>query len=450
MFKTRYGLFEPLVMFFGLTNSPATFQTMMNHIFAPIIAKHELLGTTIRVYMDDIAIATRTTVHGHTAAVSDVLQLAADHDLYFKPEKCIFHAPRIDYLGVILEKGVTRMDPVKIVGIKDWPTPVKVKDVRSFLGFCNFYRAFIRGFASIAKPLNALTKKDQEWNWTNECQRAFNTLKSCVTSKPILAHPKLDKQFELEVDASGFAIGVVLLQKKADGKRHLVGYYSSTLNEAERNYDIYDLELLAIVKALKHWRPLLAGSPHKIKVFSDHMNLKYWRDPQKISRRVAREVLELSEYDLEIHHIKGTSNGRADALSRRPDYDQGEDDNKDMTVLPDHLFVRASHVQVVDDESPSTLLTIQDMTIDNPIYQQDENILKPWVDPHKLKRIEGLWYKEGRRVVTNPLTERCTLIQLHHDPPIYGHLGINRTIRLLERHYWWPSLRKETTEYVQV
>ena len=193
------------------------------------------------------------------------------------------------------------MDPVKIVGIKDWPTPVKVKDVRSFLGFCNFYWAFIRGFANIAKPLNALMKKDHDWNWTPECQKAFDTLKNRVTSEPILAHPELDKQFELEVDVSGFATGAVLLQKKEDGKRHPIGYYSSTLNEAKHNYDIYDLELLAIVKALKHWRPLLAGSPHKIKVFSDHMNLKYWRDPQKISRQVAREVLELSEYDLECY-----------------------------------------------------------------------------------------------------------------------------------------------------
>ena len=206
-------------MFFGLTNSPATFQTMMNHIFAPIITKHELLGTTIRVYMDDIAIATQTTVHGHTAAVSDVLQLAANHDLYFKPEKCIFHAPSIDYLGVILEKGVTRMDPVKIAGIKDWPMPVKVKDIRSFLGFCNFYRAFIRGFANVAKPLNALTKKDHEWVWTPDCQKAFDTLKTRVTTEPILTHPELTKQFELEVDASGFAVGAVLLQKKDDGKQ---------------------------------------------------------------------------------------------------------------------------------------------------------------------------------------------------------------------------------------
>ena len=119
----------------------------------------------------------------------------------------------------------------------------------------------------------------------------------------------------LEVDTSGYVVGAVLLQRKEDGKLHPIGYFSSTLNEVERNYDIYDLELLAIVKALEHWRPYLAGSPHKIKVFSDHMNLQYWRQPHKISRRVAREVLTLSEYDIEIHHIKGKANGRADALS---------------------------------------------------------------------------------------------------------------------------------------
>ena len=196
------------------------------------------------------------------------------------------HLPRahIDYLGVILEKGGTSMDPIKIAAIKDWPTPDKVKDICSFLGFCNFYCAFIRGFASIAKPLNALTRKGTEWHWLPEHQRAFDNLKTQMSSEPILAHPELDQQFKLEVDASGFAVDAVLLQKKENNKRHPVGYYSATLNEAERNYDIYNLELLAIVKALKHWRPLLVGSPHKIKVFSDHMNLKYWRNPQKISR----------------------------------------------------------------------------------------------------------------------------------------------------------------------
>ena len=213
-----------------------------------------------------------------------------------------------------------------------------------------------------------------------EHQRVFECLKARVTSEPILAHLELDKQFELEVDASGFAIEAVLLQKKEDNKRHSIGYYSATLNAAERKYNIYNLELLAIVKALRQWRPLLAGSPHKIKVFLDHMNLKYWRDPQKISQRVTREVLELSEYDIEIHHIKGTSNGQADALSRRPDYDQEEDNNKDVIVLPDHLFIHASHMEWIEEEKPMHLFQVEDMTKEHPIYEQEEVTLKKLAD----------------------------------------------------------------------
>ncbi len=304
-FKTRYGLFEPTVMYFGLTNSPATFQTMMNYIYRDVIIKHEPLGTTIRVYMDNIGIATRTNLRDHQHAVSDVLRIAQLHDLYFKPEKCLFHSSSMDYLGVILEKGVTRMDPAKIAGVDTWPTPKNTTDVRKALGFFNFYHPFIRDFAFIARPLHKLTRKDQEWHWETEEQEAFDMLKKHVTTEPVLAHANLNDQFELEVDALGYAVGAVLLQRKEDGKKHPIGYYSATLNEAQRNYDIYDLELLAIVMALKNWRPLLAGSPHKIIIYSDHLNLQYWRLPQRISRRVAREVLELSEYDFEICHLPG-------------------------------------------------------------------------------------------------------------------------------------------------
>jgi hypothetical protein len=142
-FKTKFGHWEPLVMFFGLTNSPSTFQEMMNVIYKEVIEKHAARGTIIRIYMDDIAIATSGTRRDHIDAVRDVLRVAEQHDLYFKLSKCTFHASSIDYLGVIIEKGMTRMDPVKIAGIKNWPIPTKVKDVHSFLGFCNFYRPFI-------------------------------------------------------------------------------------------------------------------------------------------------------------------------------------------------------------------------------------------------------------------------------------------------------------------
>ncbi len=287
----------------------------MNYIYRDVILKHELKGTTIRVYMDDIGIATRTNMSDHIAAVQDVLQVAENHDLYFKPAKCLFHAPSMDYLGVILEKGVTCMDPVKMAGIDGWPTPKNVTEVRRAVGFFNFYHPFIQGFAHIARLLHQLTRKDQEWRWGLEEQKAFDQLKARVTAGPVLAHANLQDQFELEVDASRYAVAI-LLQRKEDGKKHPIGYYLATLNEAQRNYDIYDLELLAIVMALKNWRPLLAGSPHKIIIYSDHLNLQYWKTPQRISQRVAREVLELSKYDFKIRHIPGKQNGQADTLSR--------------------------------------------------------------------------------------------------------------------------------------
>ncbi len=223
-FKTRYGLFEPTVMYFGLTNSPATFQTMMNYIYRDVILKHEPLGTTICVYMDNIGIATCTNLDDHYCAVYDVLKVAQLHNLYFKPEKCLFHSSSMDYLGVILEKGVTRMDPAKITGVDMWPVPKTTTEVQKALGFFNFYCPFIKDFASIARPLHKLTRKDQEWQWGTEEQEAFDALKKCITMEPVLAHAKLDDQFELEVDASGYVVGAILLQQKEDGKKHPIGY----------------------------------------------------------------------------------------------------------------------------------------------------------------------------------------------------------------------------------
>ena len=177
------------------------------------------------------------------------------------------------------------------------------------------------------------------------------------------------------------------------------------------------------------------------------MNLKYWQDLQKTSRWVAREVLELSEYDIEIHHIKGTSNGHADALSRRPNYYQGEHNNQNVVVPPDKLFVRATHMEWIEAEEPPWLIQIKEMEKEHPVYDQEEFILWPWVDPHNLKKVDNMWYKDGRRVVTNDLTYWRELIKTHHDPPVYGHPGINQTIWLLERYYWWPQLQKEVADY---
>ena len=193
----------------------------------------------------------------------------------------------MDYLGLILEKGVTCMDPAKVAGVKTWPTPTTVKQVRSFLGFCNFYRTFIQGFSHLAKPLNNLTKKDVPWTWGEEQQRAFDTLKEHIIAEPVLRQPDLTKPFEIEVNSSGFTRGAVLLQKGPDNKKHPITFYSQTLMEAEHNYPIKDLEFSPIVYALLHWHLFLVGSPHDIIIHTDHNNLQVWTQPQKISRRVA-------------------------------------------------------------------------------------------------------------------------------------------------------------------
>jgi len=244
----------------------------------------------------------------------------------------------VDYLGLIIRKGTLQMDLAKVKVVLEWPTPKKLKDVRSFLGFSNFYRPFIESFAQKARPLHLLAKKEQKWQWGEEQAKAMELLKQTMTKEPVLGQPDEEEPFEVEVDTLGFAVGAVLLQREKDKKCHPVAYYSATLTVTERNYNIYDRELLAIVKTLRNWWMWLAGAKHRIKIFSNHMNLQYWKDPRKISRRIAREVLELSEYDFEIHHLPGKINRRADTLSRRANYDQGEEDNGDMTVLPEDLF----------------------------------------------------------------------------------------------------------------
>ena len=248
-----------------------------------------------------------------------------------------------------------------------------------------FYSEFLQN----CKPLNELTHKDVPFAWENKHETTFNALQDLVTSEPVLCQPQLDKPFEVEVDASGFALGGVLLQRQDDRKKHPIGYYSATLNEAQQNYDIYELELLVIAECLKHWRQYLAGSPHEIIVHTDHAKLTYWHQPHKISRRIARQVLELEEYNIKLQHVPGKNNRRADALSRRPDYDQGTEDNRDVTVLPDKLFLR---------------------TLASQELKQDEGVLKPWVNPHGLKQISGTWWKGDQLVITADMPSRHAIV----------------------------------------
>ena len=210
-FKTNRGLFEPTVMFFGLCNSPATFQSMMDSIFIL-----EIEGNLVLVYMDDI-LCFSDNLDDLIKIKRIVLQRLRDNNLYLKPKKCEFRKPKIEYLGMIVEEGKISMDPVKLGGIRDWPTPTTVKEVRSFLGFGNFYRHFIKGFSELAQPLNDLLKKDKKFEWTLSQQQSFEILKTRFTEEPVLMMPDHLKPFQIEVDASKYTTGAILTQTDSNG-----------------------------------------------------------------------------------------------------------------------------------------------------------------------------------------------------------------------------------------
>ena len=199
---------------------------------------------------------------------------------------------------MIIEEGRISMDAGKLKWIRDWPVPTTVKQVQGFLGFGNFYRRFIRHFSKIAKPLNELLKKDRTFEWTQECQKSFDELKKHFTEEPILTMPNHTKPFQIECDASKYATGAVLTQLDSNGDRHPCAFISKTFSPTEQNYEIYDRELMAIIRALEEWRHYIQGSPHTTTILSDHKNLTYYRDARKLNRRQARWSLYLSEFDI--------------------------------------------------------------------------------------------------------------------------------------------------------
>ena len=332
-FHTNCGLFEPLVMFFGLTNSPATFQTMMKNFFRELIAE----GVVV-VYLDDILIFMET-LEQHRKITRQVLKLLEENQLFLKPDKCEFKQTKVEYLGVIISYNSVEIDPIKVAGVAEWPVPSNKKEVQSFLGFINFYRRFIQDFSHHACPLFNLTKNDVKWLWSKDEQSTFVTLKSLVTSAPILTSPNNSKPFRIEADSSDFATGAILSQESVnDGKWHPVAFLSKSLSEVEWNYKIHDKEMLAIIRAMEEWRHFLEGSKLRFEVWTDHKNLEYFRTAKTLNRRQACWSLFLTRFDFVLHHRPGKSMGKPNALSRRADHGTGSNNNSNITLLTPGLF----------------------------------------------------------------------------------------------------------------
>ena len=446
-FTTNRGLFEPQVMFFGLTNSPATFQALMNTIISDLVATGR-----VAVYLDDILIYS-STHEEHRDTTHEVLQRLQTHDLYLRPEKCEFDRDEIEYLGLIIKQGEVSMDPVKVKAVTDWPTPRNLRELRGFLGFANFYRRFIKDFAKLARPLNNLTKKDTPWTWNGSQRQAFQALKDTFSRKPILAVWEPGRPTRLEVDASGYATGGVLLQKLEDDLWHPIAFRSQSMVEAERNYEIYDKEMLAIIRALEDWRHYLEGLPRTFDIISDHRNLEYWQTAQNLTRRQARWSLYLSRFDFHLTHKPGTTNTQADPLSRISIHQVTDaDDNRDQIVLRPEHFASVAATSIADantlerqirdatDQDPEVVLALRLLKERGP--QQLTNNLTDW------EARDGLAFYRGRIYIPRVPDLRKQIVRLCHDSLLTGHPGQRATLELVSRLYWWPGMTAFVNKYV--
>ena len=420
-FTTHLGSFEPTVMYFGLTNSPATFQAMMNDLFRDMINKGD-----VATFIDDILVATETE-KGHDEIVEEVLRRLEENDLYVKPEKCMWKVREIGFLGVVMGPEGFQMEKEKVEGVTNWPTPQCIKDVQKFLGLANYYRRFVKDFVKIAKPLHQLVRKDKKWKWKEEQEEAFAKLKEIFTTEPVLAAPDLDKEMRVEADASDYATGGVLSVKGEDGKWRPVAFISKSLNDTERNYEIHDKEMLAVIRCLEAWRHFLEGARTKFEIWTDHKNLEYFMTNQKLNRRQARWALFLSRFDFVLKHVLGSKMGKADGLSRRPDWRKGvEKDNEDRTLVKAE-WLRKAGIEEVLIEGVDLLKKVRESKAkDDEVVKAVEEMKRAGVKmlrDEEWREKDGLMLKEGKVYVPKDGELRAEIIRLHHDTPVGGHGG---------------------------
>ena len=322
------GSFEPTVIFFRLTNSPAMFQVMMNNLLRDLVVEEK-----VAVFINDMMIATETE-KGHNKIVEEVLKRLEENDLFVKPEKCVWKVREVGFLGVIIGEDRVRMEKEKVQEVIEWLVPRSTKDVQKFLGLANYYRQFVKDFAKIAKPLHEMIRKKTKWSWGKRQQKAFEELKERFTMEPVLVTPNLNKEIRVEVDVSDFTTGGVLSIKCKDEKWRPVAYISKSLNEAKRNYEIHNKGMLAIIWCLEAWRHFLKGAKNQFKIWIDDKNLEYFMKAQKLNQRQVRQSLYLSRFDFALKHVASKSMGRADSLSRRVDWvEEVERDNENQVIL---------------------------------------------------------------------------------------------------------------------
>src|SRR5437763_1473763 len=321
-FITSKGLYECLVMPFGLCNAPATFQRLMHEVLG------DLIYTKAPVYLDNIIIHSKT-FEQHLKDIEEVFGKLREAKLMSKESKCEFCASEIKFLGHIVGKDGRKVDPDKIEKVKEYSRPENISQLRGFLGLASYYRKFIKDFSKKAKPLSKLLEGTKRGTKKSKClkekirgltdnqftEESFKLMKKILTETPVLIHPDFKKDFILSTDASGYALGAVLEQEGNDEKLHPIGYASKTLSQAEQKYSTTELECYAVIWGVEKFHYYLYG--RKFKVVTDHQALTWlMKNENSLKGRRARWVLRLQPYDFEIIYKEGKKHQNADALSR--------------------------------------------------------------------------------------------------------------------------------------
>ncbi|CAL8153028.1 unnamed protein product [Prunus armeniaca] len=441
-FRTRYGHYEFVVMPFGLTNAPAAFMDMMNRIFRPY------LDQFVIVFIDDILIYSKSQEE-HEEHLRIVLQILRENQLYAKLNKCEFWLRQVKFLGHVISNEGISVDSSKVEAVLNWSQPKNILEIRSFLGLAGYYRRFIKDFSRIAAPMTKLTQKGVKFIWTQECEKSFQELKTRLTTAPILIIPEWDLGYVVYTDASKQGLGCVLMQSD-----RVVAYASRQLKNHERNYPTHDLELAAIVHALKTWRHYLYGE--RFELYSDHKSLKYLFTQKELNLRQRRWMEYLEDYDFGLHYHLGKANIVADALSRNTHgFVAGLQIQKwkMMNCIQDYNL----HVNVLEHGAYLYNLVTRPTLLGKVVEKQQEDNSCKSIQEHILDgdKIEGWTFHEedglrylGKFYVPEIPELKNEILHEAHYSSYTIHPGSTKMYQDLRRQFWWNGMKKDVAIFV--